>query len=84
MTQLELGALPPGTIVFQKDLATAFDVTENTIKSLVKKNHLPAPFRVGKTPAWLAGNITAHFNRAADAAAKISDAFHEKVRKHTA
>jgi predicted DNA-binding transcriptional regulator AlpA len=56
----ELGRLPAGTILDERELARLFGCCRASVKRAVARGELPEPVRMFGRPCWTAGRILEH------------------------
>ncbi len=66
---VELGTLPPNTLITEKALAKLLGRAAKSIKRAVARGELPPPVRILGEPRWTVGAILRHIEKRLDVAA---------------
>jgi len=69
-----LASLPAAAMLDESRLAAILGVTARTVRRMVDRGELPAPFKFGRRSTWLAGRIVQHVEKAAQRAEDQAEA----------
>jgi len=69
-----LAGLHPDAMLDEARLASILGVATRTVRRMVERGELPAPFKLARRSTWIAGRIVQHLARAAQRAEHQADA----------
>ena len=75
---IELGELPPDTVISEQALAKIFDRHRVSIKRAVERGELPPSIRLFGEPVWTIRALQEHLAKRLDAAMKESERLQKK------
>jgi excisionase family DNA binding protein len=73
MSKTRLPLPPVQEVICQKDAAASLGVSPNTIKAMVQRGEIPAPFRLGRRKCWSRSHWRAFLEEKAGAAVRVAN-----------
>ncbi len=68
-----LAIMPDKTLLDERALASALNVSKRTVRRMVARHELPPPVRFGGKSTWLTGRVLAHVEARAERQARDAE-----------